>query len=84
MVSFLSILIASVYTGVRQYRMFKDPRLRGFSLAIFLGLLTYFVHGTLNNFLDTDKSSAIFWGFLAMQVVLDVFYLPGSEKTTAK
>ena len=44
------------------------------SLTLLLGLVTYFVHGVLNNFLDTDKASVPFWGFIAMIVVLDVYY----------
>jgi len=42
------------------------------ALSIFLGLMTYFIHGILNNYLDTDKASAPFWGFLAMLVILDL------------
>ena len=41
-------------------------------MALFLGLFTYFVHGILNNFLDTDKASAPFWGFLAILVLFDL------------
>ena len=36
--------------------------------------MTYFVHGVLNNYLDTDKASAPFWGFLAVLVVWDLAY----------
>lgn len=46
-----------------------DRRLVG---AAFLGLVTYFVHGFLNNYLDLDKASVPFWGFAAMIVVLDL------------
>ena len=42
------------------------------ALSLYLGLLTYFIHGVLNNYLDTDKASAPFWGFLAMLVMLDL------------
>jgi putative inorganic carbon (HCO3(-)) transporter len=41
--------------------------------GIFLGLMTYFVHGFLNNFLDTDKLSLPFWAFLAALVCFDIF-----------
>jgi putative inorganic carbon (HCO3(-)) transporter len=34
--------------------------------------MTYFIHGVLNNYLDTDKASAPFWGFIALLVVLDI------------
>jgi branched-subunit amino acid permease len=34
--------------------------------------MTYFAHGFLNNYLDTDKASALFWGFIVVLVVLDL------------
>jgi hypothetical protein len=37
-----------------------------------LALITYFVHGTLNNFLDTDKLSLPFWGAFAVIMMLNV------------
>lgn len=43
-------------------------------LAVLLGLVTYFVHGVLNNFLDTDKASVPFWGFIAILVVIDIYH----------
>ncbi|MFT4682906.1 MAG: O-antigen ligase [Flavobacteriales bacterium] len=43
-------------------------------LSAYLGLMTYFVHGVLNNYLDTDKASAPFWGFIAVLVAIDVFH----------
>jgi hypothetical protein len=42
-------------------------------LAATLGLLTYMVHGFLNNFLDTDKAAVPFWGFAAFLVAVDLF-----------
>jgi hypothetical protein len=38
-----------------------------------LGLLTYFLHGLLNNFLDTDKASVPVWAFIAMLVALKLY-----------
>jgi len=52
------------------------------AMGLFLGLITYFVHGVLNNYLDTDKASAPFWGFLALLVVLDLCNDEGSEGLT--
>ena len=64
------------------FRVHRSLRARGgwsalWALAVYLGLLTYFIHGVLNNYLDTDKASAPFWGFLAMLVALDI----GLKKT---
>ena len=35
-------------------------RIAALAMAIALGLITYFIHGTLNNFLDTDKEVCTF------------------------
>jgi hypothetical protein len=41
-------------------------------MGALLGLITYYIHGTMNNFLDTDKLSVPFWGFTAMIVAIDI------------
>ena len=43
-------------------------------LLILLGLMSYFAHGLLNNFLDTDKASIPFWGFIGILVSLDLYH----------
>jgi hypothetical protein len=48
-------------------------------MAIFLGLVTYYLHGILNNFLDLDKASVPFWGFTAMVVLYDLKYPPKEQ-----
>ena len=49
-----------------------------------MGLITYYFHGTMNNFLDTDKASVPFWGFVAILVALDLYYLPGKSSGNEK
>ena len=39
-----------------------------------LGLITYWVHGFLNNFLDIEKASGPVWTFCAVLVSLDLYY----------
>ena len=61
--------------GFRLARYFKQTGEREkmwWALSIYLGLMTYFVHGVLNNYLDTDKASALFWGFIAILVAMDL------------
>jgi putative inorganic carbon (hco3(-)) transporter len=70
--SFILIGIMSLLTGFRVYSRIKDKRLKQITLGLILGFITYLVHGTLNNFLDTDKASALFWGFTAAFVTLDL------------
>ncbi|HON17652.1 MAG TPA: O-antigen ligase family protein [Salinivirgaceae bacterium] len=77
--SYLLILIAITATAFKIYHRAKEREIRRLAMAIFLGLSTYFVHGFLNNFLDIDKFSLVFWGFAAFLVALDVFYLENQE-----
>ena len=70
--AFLALLIATCHVGFKLQRTLVDPNDKMLALGLFLGLITYFVHGVLNNYLDTDKASAPFWGFLALLVVMDV------------
>lgn len=63
-----------IYYGLEVRKKLADRRLRAISLASVVGLVTYFVHGFLNNFLDTDKLSVPVWTFIALLVALDVYH----------
>ncbi len=63
-----------IYTGLMVYKK-GNREVKFISLASTLGLITYYVHGFLNNFLDTDKLSVPVWGFTAIIVALDVYHL---------
>ena len=73
MLTFVILIGVVIYTAVHTYTRAKDPRLRMAVLAALIGLITYYVHGLMNNFLDTDKASAPFWGFTAMIVAIDIY-----------
>ena len=73
MLSILVIVVATLITGFTAYRKLRDRSHRIILLTAILGLITYYVHGILNNFLDTDKASAPFWGFTAIIVAMDIF-----------
>ena len=74
------VFMLTFATGVKVYRTAKSKPVANTALAFTLSLLTYYVHGAFNNFLDTDKLSVPFWGFTAVVVALDVF----CEKKSAK
>lgn len=66
-------IAASVFTlSFRLFYTLKDRDMRIIVISIFLGLVTYFVHGLMNNFLDTDKAAVPFWGFIGMLVAIDL------------
>ena len=72
--TFLLIVITVIYKGSRLYLTAENREVRLISMGLLLGLITYFVHGTLNNFLDTDKASVPFWGFIAMLTAMEVYH----------
>jgi O-antigen ligase len=70
--TFLGIVVTLLMTSIRVIRDTTDPNHRYLLLACTLGLITYFVHGALNIFLDTDKASVPFWGFAAFIIAADL------------
>ena len=77
------VFMSTFATGVRVYRTAKDKQVANMALAFTLSLLTYYIHGVFNNFLDTDKLSVPFWGFTAVIVALDVYSEKKAAETTA-
>jgi len=72
LISFLVLVSMTFYTAVHAYSRTSDKRLKTIVMSALLGLITYVVHGTMNNFLDTDKLSVPFWGFIAIIVAIDI------------
>jgi len=74
LLSILLVIGTTIYTGLRVYYTAAKRSIRILALALLVGLVSYYLHGILNNFLDTDKISALFWGFTAMLVAMDVYH----------
>lgn len=72
--TFMLIVIAVFYRGSNLYHQLPKGELKSVVLYTLLGLLTYVVHGFLNNYLDTDKISVPFWGFIALIVAIDIYH----------
>ena len=70
--TFVAIVLTTLSTGFRLFYTLKDKEMRLLALVAMLGLVTYFVHGALNDFLDTDKASIPFWGFIAVLTAIDL------------
>lgn len=68
----LLLITVVCYTAVHTYMRTDDKQTKTIIMGALLGLVTYYVHGTMNNFLDTDKLSVPFWGFTAIIVALDI------------
>lgn len=72
----ISVLVLVFMIFKTSYRLYnaKSAYIKELSLYITLGLATYFMHGFLNNFLDSDKASIPVWGFVAMLVALEIYH----------
>jgi len=69
------------YTSITLYIRMPEGEMRNIMLSLFLGLVTYFAHGVLNNYLDTDKATIPVWGFTAIIVMLGLKYRRGVGKS---
>lgn len=83
MLIMLTLVIMVVVYGVKVHKQAKTPETRLISLTVLLGLITYFLHGTLNNFLDSDKASIPVWGFIAILIALDMYQNKESDQSTS-
>lgn len=64
----------SLHKAIALYARIPAGADRRLLVAMVLGLVTYYLHGALNNFLDLDKASVPFWAFTVLIVLLDIRY----------
>jgi O-antigen ligase len=74
LLSVLLLFTVIIITGNRVYQRAAMAEVRILSLITLLGFISYFAHGVMNDFLDTDKASIPFWGFAAILVALDLYH----------
>lgn len=79
MLIIILLVIYFIITGLKVYK-YGNKEVKTLGLIALLGLVTYFSHGFLNNFLDTDKLSVPVWGFIAILVALDTYHLNPENK----
>ena len=70
----LTLVIVTVYCGIKTYSRCKNKKAKVLVLGATLAFISYFVHGFLNNFLDTDKLAIPVWSLAALIVAIDVYY----------
>lgn len=73
LLTFLGLVAAIFYAGITLYLAWpaEDKEFKYLILGLVLSLVTYFVHGILNNYLDTDKAAVPIFAactvFIALQ-----------------
>ncbi len=70
----LALVITVVYTGLKAYNKAKNKKAKVLVMGATLAFFGYFVHGFLNNFLDTDKLAVPVWSCAALIAVIDLYY----------
>ena len=81
-IGLLLVVLLLVYvfkTGINFYIRCEDSDLKLLSLVSVLGLVSFFTHGLLNNFLETDKLALPVYGFIAIIVSLDLYHKKNPE-----
>jgi len=73
LLSMILIVGTVLYTGITRWRRMPSGELRIILMALVLGLVTYYAHAVLNNYMDTDKASVPVWAFVAGIVAIDLF-----------
>lgn len=81
MINYIMICIIIYLTGTRTYHKLEDKKLKMIVATTLCGLVTYFAHGALNNFLDIDKIAVPFWGFAAMIVAIEIYSTRQKEES---
>ena len=75
----LTLVVVTVYCGLTTYKRCKSKKAKVLMLGATLAFISYFVHGFLNNFLDTDKLAIPVWSLAALIAAIDVYYADKEE-----
>lgn len=72
----LAMVAAIFYSAIQLYLKWpvEDHQGKVLLLSMILALTTYFVHGILNNFLDTDKAAVPIWGMCSIIISMEIQY----------
>ena len=68
------LLIGSIFQkGISLYYSEQNSLFKTYLLGSVVGLMTYFIHGLFNNFLDMDKVAIPIWFFVAIIISIDMY-----------
>lgn len=77
------LFVASIVTGIKVFRKTESSLLSWLAMGALLGIISYIIHGFLNNFLDSEKAAVPFYALLSLLVAIDVYY-PKAETSKAQ
>ena len=82
-INLLLISFLFIYTGLFYIRS-ENLYYKNLTLVIILSLTTYFSHGLLNNYLDTDKAAVPIWGLISIFITISFFLDENIEEQRKK
>jgi O-antigen ligase len=69
---FLSLLFYSIYLSIKLLYSGLDKSTKLLVYASILGLITFYIHGLFNSFIDSQKMAILFMSSLAILVRIDL------------
>jgi O-antigen ligase len=79
MLMVMALYVISLFCGIRGYFQHSERSNRWLYLPATLGLITYYLHAVVNNYLDQDKVAIPVFLCLAQIIALDVYNQPKSH-----
>lgn len=71
--SVIVLVFISIYKGIHIYYHEANKNVQIIGLICTLALISYFTHGIMNNFLDSDKLAVPVFGAMAVITAIDIF-----------
>jgi O-antigen ligase len=69
---FLVLIVIAVFSIAFKHQRVLSGGTRYLSMAVFLGLVTYFAHGVLNNYTEFDKIAVPLYSFMAVLTAIEI------------
>jgi putative inorganic carbon (HCO3(-)) transporter len=68
----LVCIVLAVFSIAFKHQRTLSGKTKYLSMAVFLGLVTYFAHGVLNNYTEFDKIAVPFYSFMAVLTAIEL------------
>ena len=78
---FVALVFAAISLAFKHQRVLKGPD-KYLSMAVFLGLVTYFAHAVLNNYTEFDKIAVPLYSFMAILTAVELRYQHVKKNST--
>lgn len=73
MLMVILFVLLLLHTGMKLVYHARMTHVKWLARGITLGLVTYYTHGVLNNYSDSDKTMVLIWAFAGMLASLDIY-----------